>query len=59
MIIGKFTFKQQGRITTSYVRLAEEDDTYATDGILSMTFNQGINTWRDKTVIKGNKDDWG
>jgi len=52
IIIGKFTFNQQQRTATSYVRLFEDSSIYAVNGFLEFTFNQEHNNWRDKTLLK-------
>lgn len=50
-------FNQQNNIRgISYVRLADEDEVYAVEGFLTMTFNQGYNSWRNRTVTKLNSD---
>ena len=63
--IGKFSYKQvqnpyggsRGNIIgTSYFRIAGKDEVYATDGFLTMTFNQGFNSWRDQRFIRLTKD---
>ncbi len=56
-VIGKFSFSG-GRNVETYVRLTGEDETYTVNGFLEGTFNSGIEAWRDKTIAKGNKEDW-
>lgn len=71
--IGKFTFKQQRNPMmqqnpymrqqqqpqiTSYVRIADDNNVYAVDGMLSMAFNREINAFRDNQIINSNKNDW-
>lgn len=41
----------------SYVRLYGEDEIYAVDGFLSLSFRGEFNDWRDKTFIKFKKED--
>ncbi len=55
--IGKFNFIG-GRDVETFVRLEGDDETYAVNGFLDATFNGGIDDWRDKTIIKGDKDSW-
>ena len=55
IFIGKFSFQQQAQSITTYVRLAEDVETYAVDGFLSATFNRDANSFRDKQIVK---DDW-
>lgn len=57
VIIGKFSF-QQPRSTTSYVRLTDDKEVYGVEGMLAMSFNRNLNAFRDRTVIKSNKNDW-
>ncbi len=61
VMIGKFSFRQSpqtqqfqrgGEQSLSYVRNFEEEETYATKGFLSSTFNRDFNSFRDKTVLK-------
>lgn len=57
LIIGKVSF-QQPRTMNSFVRLADEKDVYEVEGFLSMTFNQGADSWRDGTILKGDIEKW-
>ncbi len=57
LIVGKVSF-QQPRTMNTYVRIADEKDVYVVDGFLSMTFNQGADSWRDGTILKGNLEKW-
>ncbi|MDX1700627.1 MAG: DUF4340 domain-containing protein, partial [Melioribacteraceae bacterium] len=57
LVIGKFSF-QQPRSMSTYVRLWDENEVYEVDGFLEMTFNKDINSFRDETIIKSNKDEW-
>lgn len=56
-IIGRFSFNQQARTATSYVRMSDEKEVFAVDGFLGMSFNQSFDAFRDKTMVKLNKDD--
>lgn len=49
--LGRFSFQQATRATTTYVRREGEDEVYAVDGFLSMGVNQGFNAWRNRTVV--------
>lgn len=51
-IVGRFSFNQQTRSGTSYVRLSSGDEVYAVDGFLTMTFGQNFDSFRDKTLLK-------
>lgn len=57
LVVGKFSFSQP-RNTTSYVRLAGDKEVYGVDGMLGMTFNRNLNSFRDRTIIKSSKTDW-
>lgn len=57
LVIGKFSFSQP-RNMTSYIRLADEKEVYGVEGMLGMSFNRNVNSFRDRTVIKSNKADW-
>ncbi|MEZ5104115.1 MAG: DUF4340 domain-containing protein [Draconibacterium sp.] len=57
VVVGKFSF-QQPRSTTSYVRVSNDKEVYAVDGMLGMSFNRNLNSFRDRTIIKSNKTDW-
>ena len=52
IVIGKFTFNQQMRSATSYVRLFNDSNVYAINGFLEFTFNQSHNNWRNNTILK-------
>lgn len=51
-IVGRFSFNQQARSGTSYVRINGEDEVYAIDGFLTLTFSQGFDSYRNKTILK-------
>lgn len=51
-MVGRFNFNQQARTALSYVRLTEEEEVYAVDGFLSMTFGQDIDAFRNKQILK-------
>ncbi|MDZ4847600.1 MAG: DUF4340 domain-containing protein [Chitinophagales bacterium] len=57
ILIGKFNFSG-GREVETLVRLSGEDETYAVNGFLDGTFNTGIDSYRNKTIVKGNKDNF-
>jgi len=67
VVIGKFTYQQLpgasqnpygGVKISSYVRLADENEVYAVDGFLSMTFNRNRDDFRNKSLINENSTDW-
>jgi hypothetical protein len=51
-----YNYGQQGTMTT-FVRLADEKSVYAVEGFLGMTFGRNVNDFRNKVVIRCNKDD--
>lgn len=57
LVIGKFAF-QQPRSMSTFVRMYNEKDVYEVDGFLEMTFNKDVNSLRDETVLKSNKEKW-
>ncbi|MFH1000663.1 MAG: DUF4340 domain-containing protein, partial [Bacteroidota bacterium] len=70
LYLGKFSYQQAqnqyqqyanqrggGTKMTTYVRLANENNVYAVNGFLSMTFNREPNLFRDKTLIQCNSED--
>ncbi len=67
LMIGKFDYKQPDKIykgyngnnvqITTYVRLANGEEIYGVDGLLTFTFNIKFEDWRDKTFIRSKKND--
>jgi hypothetical protein len=51
-IIGRFSFDQQARSGTSYIRLAGQEEVYAVDGFQMLSFNQGMTAYRNRTLLK-------
>ncbi len=58
LIFGKFDYNQQSRKSASYVRIAGEDEVYAVEGYLSMTFDRTPESFRDRTLINGDHLTW-
>ena len=56
MIVGKFAYGNQNGMT--YIRYSNEDEVYAVQGFLSFSINRGFNTWRNKSFLKGNPNNW-
>lgn len=66
---GKFSFsqppqaqqqmqqQQQQGTMTSFVRKAGEDQVYAVEGFLRMTYQSGVNAYRNKQLVNVRKDD--
>jgi hypothetical protein len=57
LIIGKFAF-QQPRSMSTFVRLNDENEVYEVDGFLDMTFNKDVNSFRNETIVKSDKNKW-
>lgn len=65
--LGKFSYKppknqnpymqqQQQGTMTSYVRPADESKVYAVEGLIAMTFNRRAADFRDRTIVRVNKE---
>jgi hypothetical protein len=57
LVIGKFSYSGPGNMT-SYVRLVGDKEVYGVDGMLAMSFDRNLNSFRDRTIIKSNQNDW-
>lgn len=55
-IVGRFSFDQQTRQGLSFIRISEEAEVYAVDGFMSMTLGQGFDAYRNKNLLKVNKE---
>jgi hypothetical protein len=58
MVVGKFGYNPATRSGSTYIRHSNEEVVYSIDGFLTFTVNQPFNSWRNKTLISGNKDSW-
>lgn len=58
LIIGRFSYNQATRKPSTFIRLKKENEVYAVEGYLSMTFNRDVNGLRDKSIFRGNKNDF-
>lgn len=58
MIVGKFSYNQSTQNGLSYIRHADEEEVYAVEGFLSISVNQGFNSWRNKSFLNGNANNW-
>ena len=71
LYIGKFSYimpknqapqqnpymrRPQGKMNT-YVRTLDDDNVYAVEGFLGMSFNRSADDFRDKTIVSVNKND--
>lgn len=50
-------YQQQRGKMTSFVRLADENKVYAVEGFMKMSYQKDINSYRNKSLLKVNKDD--
>lgn len=62
LFIGKSGFTQGGGGPFggggyTYVRLSDEDEVYSVKGFLESTFNRSFNDWRDKALLRVNRDE--
>lgn len=65
--VGKYDYKPQANQyggygqnsvqITSYVRVNNENEVYSVEGFLPFLLNKSFNDWRNKTLIRFNKDD--
>ncbi len=56
-VVGKFEMQGRRNFIT-YVRNANEDETYSVNGFISPTFNRKADSYRNNYVMKTNKNDW-
>jgi hypothetical protein len=66
LVIGRFNYQppaggytgygQQYGTGITYVRKGGEDEVYAVEGFLAMSFNQEFNNWRDQTISRLTRD---
>ncbi|MFO7617733.1 MAG: DUF4340 domain-containing protein [Bacteroidales bacterium] len=58
LIVGRFAYNQASRQPITYVRLAREHNVYAVEGYLGLSFNRGVADLRDKSIFRGNRNDF-
>ncbi len=58
IVVGKFAYSNETRSGLTYVRYLNEEAAYTVSGFLALNVNQGFNSWRKKTFISGNKNNW-
>lgn len=58
MIVGKFGFNPAARNGVTYIRHMGDEKVYAVEGYISFSVNRDFTSWRMKTVVSGNKDNW-
>ena len=51
-IVGRFSFNQQTRSGTSFVRINEEEEVYAVEGFLTMNLSRDFNSYRDRSIFQ-------
>ena len=52
-----YMYQQQGKMT-SYIRVAEDKQVYAVDGMIALSFNREASDFRDRALIRSNKENW-
>ena len=57
IVIGRYTFKQN-RTFSSYFKLSDENNVYEVDGLLSITFNQDANFFRNFHLLFDSYNNW-
>ncbi len=56
-MVGGFSFDQASRSGTTFVRPFDDDNVYAVDGFLSMTFGNGFDGFRNKKLFDLNAEE--
>ncbi len=57
LVLGGFRFNQQARSAKSFVRKADEDEVYVIDGFASMSLGQSFDSFRDKKLLKLDREE--
>ncbi len=57
LTVGRFSFNQATRSGISYLRLTDEDEVYSSEGFLSMSLAQGLDGYRNKSILTLNGGD--
>ncbi len=57
LVLGRFSYNQATRKPSTYLRVDKDNDVFAVEGYLAMTFSRDINGLRNKTIFKGNPND--
>jgi hypothetical protein len=55
--VNPYDYRQQGKMT-SYVRLAGHKEVYAVDGFIAMSFNRKADDFRNRTIVRSEKETW-
>lgn len=56
-VIGAFRFDQARRTANAFLRKSKDNAVYIVDGFMSMSFNQGLNAFRNNELIRLNRED--
>ncbi len=57
VLIGRFSYNQNSQKASTFVRLSDEKEVYSVEGYLGMVFNRDINSFRNKSLFRGNQND--
>jgi len=57
VFIGRFSYNQNSQKASTFVRLAEDKEVYSVEGYLGMVFNRDVNSFRNKSLFRGNQND--
>ena len=57
LVAGGFRFNQQARTAKSFIRSGDGDEVYVVDGFASMSLGQSFDSFRDKKLLKINRDE--
>jgi len=57
LVIGRFSYNQSTRQPVTFLRIGNDNEVFAVEGYLAMTFGRDINGLRDKNLFKGNQND--
>ncbi len=55
--IGRFFVQQNIQDARSYIRLGDEEDVYMVPGLLSLSFDRGLSSWRNRNVVSLEPDE--
>ncbi|MBX2816439.1 MAG: DUF4340 domain-containing protein [Saprospiraceae bacterium] len=55
--VGRFNYNQATRNGISYIRRSDAPEVFSVEGFLSMSLNQAMDNYRDKLLVKTNRQD--
>lgn len=58
LIVGRFAYNETSRQPITYVRLANDNEVFAVEGYLGLSFTRGLADLRDKSIFRGNRNDF-